>query len=165
MAELVTNRTYKDVERAAYLMRKAKDGKLTASNRQEYMAGLRGCYNMAFDWNRVEIEVARLATKLGLSLQTKTNWTYSDIATKTEIERYLGNISALCAAVVMPADAPKIPTIDDWIDYRVANNIEKLLLIVDASEKDSRGVIQIEDRLIIRHGVTVTQISDKLKIE
>lgn len=164
MAELVINRTYKDVERASYLMRKARDGTLTVSNRQEYMAGMRGCYNMVFDWNRVETEVTRLATKLGISLQTKTNWTYSDIATKAEIERYLGNISALCAAVVMPTDAPKIPTIDDWIDYRVANDIEQLLLIVDAAEKDQRGVIQIEDRLIIKHSVNVVQSTDKLKI-
>lgn len=164
MAELVTDRTYKDVERAAYLMRKARDGTLTQSNRTEYMSGLRGCYNMVFDWNRVEAEVARLAVKLGLNLQTKTNWTYSDIATKAEIERYLGNISALCAAVVMPTDAPKIPTIDDWIDYRVANDIERLLEMVEDSIQAARGVIQIGDTLLIKHSVNVRKQTNILMI-
>lgn len=164
MAELVINRTYKDVERASYLMRKARDGTLTVSNRQEYMAGMRGCYNMVFDWNRVESEVARLATKLGLNLQTKTNWTYSDIATKVEIERYLGNISALCAAVVMPINAPKIPTIDDWIDYRVANDIERLLEMVEASIQEAHGVFKIGDTLLIKHSVNVIQNTNALII-
>ena len=72
-----------------------------------------------------------LSQRMGFVLETKTGWTYSDIATPAEIERYLGNVRVLANAVELPPDAPEIPTVDDWIGYRIANAIERLLQIID----------------------------------
>lgn len=130
--ELITDRTHADCERARYLIDKVHAGAtLTDAERAEYFGGLRGAYTMAHDWNRVESEVQNLSQRMGLVLETKTGWTYSDIATHAEIERYLGNVRVLANAVELPPDAPEIPTVDDWIGYRIANAIERLLQIVD----------------------------------
>lgn len=162
---LITNRTYEDCERAKYLLDKVHaGGVLTTQEKDEYFSGLRGCYNMATDWVRVEGKVAELSGKLNLNLETKTNWTYKSIATREEINRYLGNISILCAAVVLPEDAPEIPTIDDWIDYRVANDIERLLEMVEASIQEAHGVFKIGDTLLIKHSVNVIQNTNALII-
>ena len=129
---LITDRTHADCERARYLIDKVHAGAtLTDAERAEYFGGLRGAYTMAHDWNRVESEVQNLSERLGIGLNTKTDWTYSDIATPAEIERYLGNVRVLANAVELPPDAPEIPTVDDWIGYRIANAIERLLQIVD----------------------------------
>ena len=129
---LITDRTHADCERARYLIDKVHAGAtLTDAERAEYFGGLRGAYTMANDWNRVESEVQNLSQRMGFVLETKTGWTYSDIATTEEIERYLGNVRVLANAVELPPDAPEIPTVDDWIGYRIANAIERLLQIVD----------------------------------
>lgn len=129
---LITDRTHADCERARYLIDKVHAGAtLTDAERAEYLGGLRGAYTMAHDWNRVESEVQNLSQRMGFVLETKTGWTYSDIATTAEIERYLGNVRVLANAVELPPDAPEIPTVDDWIGYRIANAIERLLQIVD----------------------------------
>ena len=129
---LITDRTHADCERARYLIDKVHAGAtLTDAERAEYFGGLRGAYTMAHDWNRVESEVQNLSQRMGFVLETKTGWTYSDIATTAEIERYLGNVRVLANAVELPPDAPEIPTVDDWIGYRIANAIERLLQIVD----------------------------------
>ena len=162
---LITNRTYEDCERAKYLLDKVHaGGVLTTQEKDEYFSGLRGCYNMATDWVRVEGKVAELSGKLNLNLETKTNWTYKSIATREEINRYLGNISALCAAVVLPEGTPNIPTIEDWIDYRVANDIERLLEIVEDSIQAASGVIQIGDTLLIKYSVNVRKQANILMI-
>lgn len=129
---LITDRTHADCERARYLIDKVHAGAtLTDAERAEYLGGLRGAYTMAHDWNRVESEVQNLSQRIGFVLETKTGWTYSDIATTAEIERYLGNVRMLANAVELPPDAPEIPTVDEWIGYRIANAIERLLQIFD----------------------------------
>ena len=100
---LITDRTHADCERARYLIDKVHAGEtLTDAERAEYFGGLRGAYTMAHDWNRVESEVQNLSQRMGFVLETKTGWTYSDIATHAEIERYLGNVRVLANAVELP---------------------------------------------------------------
>ena len=68
------------------------------------------------------------------------------------------------AAVVLPEGAPNIPTIEDWIDYRVANDIERLLEMVEDSIQAASGVIQIVDTLLIKHSVNVRKQANILMI-
>lgn len=158
--ELITDRTHADCERARYLIDKVHAGAtLTDAERAEYFGGLRGAYTMAHDWNRVESEVQNLSERLGIGLDTKTDWTYSDIATSAEIERYLGNVRVLANAVEMPADAPPIPEIDDWISYRIANAIERILQLVDWKSYQNIDFLYLtenEDGSATLHGYKLT---------
>lgn len=126
--ELITDRTHADCERARYLIDKVHAGEtLTDAERAEYFGGLRGAYTMAHDWNRVESIVRDFSEKNTMGLETKTNWIYADRATPAEIERYLSNIAAVYDALGYTDGLPEPPTVDRWIDYRAANDIEKIM--------------------------------------
>lgn len=126
--ELITDRTHADCERARYLIDKVHAGAtLTDAERTEYFGGLRGAYTMAHDWNRVEAAVDEISNAYGMQLKTKTNWTYNDIATRDEVERYLYNVQHIRRYIDDNMETPEAPTIDDWIDYRAANAIEMIL--------------------------------------
>lgn len=125
---LITDRTHADCERARYLIDKVHAGEtLTAAEHAEYFGGLRGAYTMVHDWNRVEAIARDYSAMHDLGLVTKTNWTYEDIATQEEIERYLSNVAAVYHALEYTDGLPEPPTVDQWIDYRVANDIEKIM--------------------------------------
>ena len=125
---LITDRTHADCERARYLIDKVHAGAtLTDAERAEYFGGLRGAYTMAHDWNRVETVVRNFSAKYGLGLVTKTTWAYNDIATRAEVERYLSNVAAVYSALNRRDGLPEPPAIDRWINYRAANDIEKIM--------------------------------------
>lgn len=125
---LITDRTHADCERARYLIDKVHAGEtLTDAEHAEYFGGLRGTYTMAHDWNRVEKVVRDFSAKNSLGLSTKTDWTYTDTATPTQIARYIGNVAAVYAALDHKSGLPEPPTVDQWIDYRIANDIEKIM--------------------------------------
>lgn len=60
---LIYDRTAEDVERALALAKKAEAGTLTDAEKTEWLAGMKGCYNVA-DMNRVEAAVQTLAAEL-----------------------------------------------------------------------------------------------------
>ena len=60
---LVYDRTVEDVERALALAKKAEAGTLTDAEKNEWLAGMKGCYN-ASDMNRVEAAVKSIAAEL-----------------------------------------------------------------------------------------------------
>lgn len=60
---LIYDRTAEDVERALALAKKAEAGTLTDTEKTEWLAGMKGCYN-ASDMNRVEAAVQTLAAEL-----------------------------------------------------------------------------------------------------
>lgn len=60
---LIYDRTAADVERALALAKKAEAGTLTDTEKTEWLAGMKGCYN-ASDLNRVESAVKLLAATL-----------------------------------------------------------------------------------------------------
>lgn len=127
---LITDRTHADCERAQHLIDKVHSGEaLTDAERAEYFGGLRGAYTMVHDWNRVEAIVEKYSEKFGLGLKTKTNWNHEDVATKEEIERYLGNIERVYYALRDKSGVPEPPGIDRWISYKTANDIEKIMSI------------------------------------
>ena len=60
---LIYDRTAEDVERALALAKKAEAGTLTDTEKTEWLAGMKGCYN-ATDMNRVEAAVKSIAAEL-----------------------------------------------------------------------------------------------------
>lgn len=146
---LITNRTHADCERARYLLDKVHRGEeLTPDENVEYFSGLRGSYTMPIDWNRVESAVSILSEQMGLGLVTKTDWTYQDIATVSEIERYLGNIRRLYDAMDDKEDLEEPPTIDEWIDYRAANRIEQILARMIGDQTEMVGILESSGLLL-----------------
>ncbi len=131
---LVTDRTYGDVERANYLNDKGITG-MSPAELQEWLSGLKGCYN-ASDLNRVESAVQYLLDRLDkvgifLELEIKNTWQTTDWPTAKNMERYLYNLRSVRSALTLPMGTPNVPATVNNLDYEKANDIEKLLEIVD----------------------------------
>ena len=129
---LIFDRTLADIETAKTLMTKRLTGMmLTAEEEEAWDKGLRGCYNTS-DVNRVEYHTRELQGILnanGYNIRIDTRlWAKSDIMRYSDIVRYLGNINTILDAFGRSANAPALPTIEKWIDYIAANDIEKILL-------------------------------------
>ena len=86
----------------------------------------KGAYNYS-DLNRVERAVAEISDRLGLGLETKTNWSMWELPTVAEMERYLGNISAIRQSLAGASDLPVAPSTMNGFTYEQANNIELIL--------------------------------------
>ena len=137
MDHLITNRTYDDVKRWKSLRDKGWL-RMTEEERKEWLgeiettpAGTKGMYTHN-DLNRVEKAVEAISLRFKesgyeIQLSTKTNWTYRDILTKTDMERYLRNISILREFLVVFSNTPNVPNIDARLDYKLANDIEKIV--------------------------------------
>lgn len=147
---LITDRTQSDVSLAAQLAGKGWAG-MTASERAQWLAGLKGAYN-AKDLNRVERAVQEINDYLNgmqgaidaelaaegvapdqywtvpfdpLSLNTKTDWAMQDIPTPSELERYLGNVDRLTEQFPVAKD---LPASMEKLGFEGANEIERALL-------------------------------------
>lgn len=86
------------------------------------------------DLNRVAGAVLYVAEELAASgysvtVTAKQGWTETDIPTQADIDQYLADIAEIRSALPVPADAPKVPTMP--LDYRKANDIESILILVD----------------------------------
>lgn len=86
----------------------------------------KGAYNYS-DLNRVEMVVAEFAEKLGVELDTKTDWKLWDIPNTVDMERFLGNIRWLRSRYTFSPTTPDAPESMDSLNYTVANNIERIL--------------------------------------
>ena len=130
MLNLIFDRTSFDLIRAKELIQKAKQiENLTPEELQEYMAGLKGSYNIS-DLNRVENAVQYISDLFNsLSykniVKTKT-WKQGDFFTiDEELPRYLENIKILREIINVLPDTPQVP--DSYKPYNKANDIEKIL--------------------------------------
>ena len=130
---MITDRTSADVRRVKELAAKGY-ANMTADEKTEWNAGLKGAYNAA-DLNRVGQACADLYTALagaGYAVPgytaLKTDWTNSDRPTKAQLTTYLSTVSAIKA--VLPA-VTDLPSTMKSLTYEGANNIEKLLVEVD----------------------------------
>ena len=116
---------------------------MSASERQEWLgetlptpAASKGMYTHN-DLNRVENAVksiVKLLEESGIDvpyMTIKTNWTYKDRLMDSDIERYFSNISTLRGLFEMHNNTPKAPTVNDKLDFNLANNIEKILVDVE----------------------------------
>lgn len=131
--ELICDRTQADVDDAKALISKYMRGEVLDGYEQEmWERGLRGCYNTS-DVNRVEYHTRELQNILnanGYNIHIDTRlWAKPDIMRYSDIVRYLGNIETILDAFGRSANAPELPSIDMWIDYVVANDIEKILYV------------------------------------
>ena len=69
------------------------------------------------------------ASGYSVTVTAKQGWTETDIPTQADIDQYLADIAEIRSALPVPADAPKVPTMP--LDYRKANDIESILILVD----------------------------------
>lgn len=128
---LIFDRTQDDVEHANALVLKMQNGEtLTEEEQTEYMAGLKGRYNVA-DINRVNEAVRyvySLLNSLGyITVVNAVDISQGDIVTDEYVQTYINNVTNLYNAFVHYDSTPLPPTMDDWIDLITANNIEKIL--------------------------------------
>ena len=94
------------------------------------------------DLNRVEnktAEVSKLLARYGypVTIITKTTWTKANFPSKTEMDRYLGNVKK-CVSQFNAVTGIGLPISMMNLNYVGANNIEKVLL----------GLEELVDRMI-----------------
>lgn len=135
LLNLITDRTEADRERALYLdTLKWED--MTEAEREEWQGTMKGAYN-ASDMNRVGAAVEYVAERLAscgiaVSVAPVTGWAEGDLPTVAQLMAYLDDVRAIRAALPVPSSTPKVPEDMDALTVDEANNIEKILLRVDA---------------------------------
>lgn len=96
----------------------------------------KGFYN-ASDLNRVGAAVQYVAERFtaqgyAVAVSSKTDWLASDIPTASELETYRQNIAALRALLAVMPTTPETPDSMAGLTYTEANDIEQILLDLDA---------------------------------
>ena len=96
----------------------------------------KGFYN-ASDLNRVGAAVEYIAsrfTALGYAclVTVKKDWLTSDVPTASQLETYRQNIVTLRSRIAVMASTPEAPANMAGLNYVKANNIEQILLDLDA---------------------------------
>ena len=96
-----------------------------------------GHYN-ATDLNRVCGAVQYVAERLrtigyAINIAPKTDWTISDIPRAAQMERYLQDVTTIRAALTLGPTVPPVPGDMDGLTVTEANNIERILLDVEAA--------------------------------
>lgn len=159
--KLVYDRTQADVDRVFTLKNKILTmglGALSAEEKAEYMAGMKGAYNYE-DMNRVGQAVAHIAERMTalpdelaayraekgvdddpnykvpydpstVKVSAKTDWAMGDTPTQSLAAAYLNNLTVLSKQLKLPADAPAVPSGLDKLSYTTANDIEYLLYVI-----------------------------------
>lgn len=132
---LVFDRTLEDVQYVQQL-NTLKLSRMSTEQLTEYLSNLKGAYN-ASDLNRVESVVNYLIERLKitgnyLNLSTKTSWTTYEYLLFAEAERYLHNVDTIKSCFISPDNMPDVPTDLDNLNFQEANDIEKILYMVDA---------------------------------
>lgn len=131
---LVTDRTIDDVNKIKSLNAIGFSG-WTVAEVAEYLGNLKGAYN-ASDLNRVESAVAYIVERFvaigyKAGLRTKNTWIRTEFMNTAETLRYLQNIRVLRAQFAMPSGTPEVPADMDNFTYEEANDIERILKIID----------------------------------
>lgn len=130
-SDLITDRTEHDVARWRELHDKGWAA-MTVSEKSEWIGEMKGRYSYT-DMNRVEgfvREVSKRLVKDGYLLSpltTKTDWDINSIPTKADMERYLGNVAILRQLSLVYPSTPVAPTVDQRMNYKIANDIEQIL--------------------------------------
>lgn len=137
---MITDRTEQDVARWKELHDKGWAA-MTKAEQTEWLGEMKGRYSHT-DMNRVESAVEDLSARfveggyLLSPLSTKTDWNLWSVPTRTDMERYLGNVATLRGLVTVYPNTPAVPTIDQRLNYERANDIEKILVdLQDILEK------------------------------
>lgn len=96
----------------------------------------KGTYNAA-DLNRVGAAVAYLAGLLTgygyhAPVSPRQDWQESDVPTESDMERYLRDIATLRGALATLPGTPDVPSSMKKLTYTKANDIEQILVNLDA---------------------------------
>lgn len=132
--ELVTDRTLADVQRWRTLRDKGY-ANMTAAERAEWDAGLKGAYNYT-DLNRVGeamnyIRERLVAAHYFCDVVSKTDWTAADIPTPAEITAYIDKVACIRETLAQLPTTPTAPEYTGGLDYQEANDIERILSDVE----------------------------------
>lgn len=89
------------------------------------------------DLNRVGEAMQYVAARLrscgwDVDVSPRTDWKWTDRVTLAEAQRYLRNLHKIKDALVLFANTPPLPGDERPFDAEEANNIEKILLDVEA---------------------------------
>lgn len=132
---LITDRAQSDVDRLTRLYASGPFRDWSAADKEWFLDGVvRGAYN-ASDLNRVTHAVEYLAGLLHdrgytAHLEEGADWLITETPTPEEMAVYLANVDRLRS--VFAVDAPETPTDVDALTYGEANDIELILVAVDA---------------------------------
>lgn len=135
LLNLITDRTLADVNRVKRLSGKGWAA-MTAAEKAEYLTDMKGSYN-ASDLNRVGAAVEYVANRLheygyACEVSPRQNWTRTDIPTPAEMASYITDVATIRSALAVKPTTPQAPTDAENLTYIEANNIEQILLDVDA---------------------------------
>lgn len=135
LLNLITDRTIEDVNRVKELSAKGWAA-MTEAEKAEYLADMKGAYN-ASDLNRVGAAVEYIARRLSdngyvVEVTARQNWTRADIPTQEEMAIYLADVETIRSALAVMPTTPETPDDADNLTYIEANNIEQIMLDVDA---------------------------------
>lgn len=139
MIRMVTDRTQADAERARELCARGY-ARWTAEERAWWNGARcrRGSYD-ALDLNRVTVAMEHIREWLeGYGYVTPYQaephrpWRDGDAMTRTQGTRYLQNVEALRKALALPEGTPETPESLEKLTVAAANDIEKILVAVDA---------------------------------
>ena len=137
--ELVYDRTQTDVDRVYTLTNKILTGgraALSAEEKAEYLAGMKGAYNYT-DFNRLGEAIAYLVERMkeldihDSSIIPKVDWVMGDTPTQSQVSNLLSCLTKLRAKLSLPDDAPSVPNSLDKLTYQTANDMELLLWMID----------------------------------
>lgn len=136
LLNLITDRTQGDVNRVVYLAGKVSTGTATEAELTEWATPLKGAYN-ASDLNRVGAAVDYVAGRLNgygysVTVSPRQDWQASDIPTAGDMETYISDVAAIRGAISVMASTPPTPESAGGLTWQEANNIEQILLDVDA---------------------------------
>ena len=135
LLNLITDRTQADVDYAARLNAAGWDA-MTEDQQAQWTLGLKGAYN-ASDLNRVGNAVIYVAGRLEdagyyVPVDPKIDWLESDIPTESSMVRYLKDVETIRNTLTVRPNTPEVPEDMVGLTYEEANDIERILLIVDA---------------------------------
>lgn len=105
------------------------DTLITDRTTQDVTTGAKkGFYNVS-DIQRINSYIQYLSDVLGLNL-TVTGVSLGQALTRTQMDAILSNVNAIRAVWYVASDTPQTPIAVNW-DYVKANNIEKILKVLD----------------------------------
>lgn len=105
------------------------DPLITDRTAQDVSTGTqKGLYNVS-DIQRINSYIEYLSDVLGLNL-TVTNVSLGKALTRTQMQSIIDNVNAIRAVWYVASDTPQTPIAVNW-DYVKANNIEKILKVLD----------------------------------
>lgn len=135
LLNLITDRTQADVDLVAQLSA-INWADMSDSQKTAWQSNLKGAYN-ASDLNRVGNAIRYIAGRLedagyAVPVNPKIDWLESDIPTYSDMEIYLNNVEIIRGTLTVPPATPEVPDDMETLTYEEANDIERILLAVDA---------------------------------